>query len=124
MGTVNNSTPPPLFALRVRRPWAQRIVAGSKVVEYRAYRPHYLGPILVHDATVNRYIGAAILESFLPYHSAFAWKLSKPIRFTNETAAPRWPPIQLRRVNDDTIKEILRLNKNLSWFDELYRKDA
>src|SRR5262249_47004708 len=78
--------------LTVRQPWASRVIAGEKVVEYRCWQTTYRGPLVIHagkhadhdeDALLPRACVLGIVELvqidlLKPKH--YAWHLANPCK--------------------------------------------
>lgn len=81
-------------ALSIRQPYAERILTGEKVEEYRSWCPAYRGPLLVHASKSKSEEGwdglpLGCLVGLVHFGEAFwsedesylIWDLRSPIRF-------------------------------------------
>ena len=86
-------------ALTVRQPFAWLIVTGEKPIEFRSWRTHHRGPLLIHAgqqfdedalaklalerATLVRgaIIGVVDIVEVIRRGSRFDWRLANPRRF-------------------------------------------
>lgn len=86
--------------LSVRQPWAELIVAGVKVLEYRTWLSTYRGPLLIHAGTARdpdhpkvdgprgAVVGVVELVEVLDGPAQAAWLKANGIELDGPTPAP------------------------------------
>jgi hypothetical protein len=69
-----------LRALTVRSPWAQQIMRGEKVLEYRSTPTRVRGLLLIHEAKpVGAVLGTVVLSDCQGIEGDYQWHLSDPL---------------------------------------------
>jgi len=78
--------------LTVRQPWAERIVSGTKKIEYRTWQTHYRGALAIHAAVSRAAPGGTdlprgvivgtvkVVDCVIGRDGIWHWKLRQPRR--------------------------------------------